>query len=119
MVFFEAPHRIQATIEAMRGTFGDERRVVIVRELTKQFETTYRGTLAELAAVVAEDENARRGECVLVVAGSGQSADLARVDELLGELLGVVDRRTAVRLTTRLTGVARNAVYQRSLELDR
>ena len=117
MVFYEAPHRIRATIVAMLAVFGPERQAVIVRELTKQFETAHRGTLAELEALISEDANARRGECVVVVAGAEQSPDMARVDALLSELLGIVDRKTAVRLTTRLTGAARNAVYQRSLEL--
>ncbi len=56
MVLFEAPHRIAKTLEQMAAAFGPGRAAVIARELTKVFETVYRGTLAELA------ERARAGE---------------------------------------------------------
>ena len=50
LVFFEAPHRIAATLADLAQEFGAERPAVVARELTKVHETVYRGTLAELAA---------------------------------------------------------------------
>ena len=66
MIFYETPHRIQSTIDAMASIFG-ERRASFSRELTKLHETTVRGTLTELAEYVSERKS--QGEYVIVVAG--------------------------------------------------
>ncbi len=55
LVFFEAPHRIAATLDELSALFGAERQAVIARELTKLHETVYRGTLAQLAAAARSD----------------------------------------------------------------
>ena len=67
MVFFEAPHRIDATLLAMAEAFGPERRAAVCRELTKTYEEVRRGGLAELAAWAADG---LRGEITVVVAGA-------------------------------------------------
>src|SRR5262245_31670569 len=61
LVFFEAPHRIAEALEDLVAAFGAPRRAVVARELTKVFETVYRGTLAELAAAARSDANFTRG----------------------------------------------------------
>jgi len=66
LIFFESPHRIGQSLKDAMSVFG-ERRASVSRELTKKFEQTVRGTLAELA-LWAEEEP--RGEIVLVIAGS-------------------------------------------------
>src|SRR5665213_4489604 len=53
LIFFEAPHRIAATLEELAVLFGAQRHAVIARELTKLHEAVYRGTLAELIGAVA------------------------------------------------------------------
>ena len=67
MVFFEAPHRIDATLLAMAEAFGADRRAAVCRELTKTYEEVRRGGLAELAAWAADG---LRGEITVVVAGA-------------------------------------------------
>ncbi|MGH3344567.1 MAG: 16S rRNA (cytidine(1402)-2'-O)-methyltransferase [Carbonactinosporaceae bacterium] len=84
LAFFEAPHRIAASLAAMAGAFGPERRAAVCRELTKTYEEVRRGTLAELA------EWARagvRGEITVVVAGAARArtdapAEVPPADEL-------------------------------------
>lgn len=66
MVFFEAPHRVGATVAAMAQAFGAGRKASISRELTKRYEETKRGTLGELAQWAAGEI---RGEIVIVVDG--------------------------------------------------
>lgn len=66
LVFFEAPHRLGATIEAMAIAFGPMRRASVSRELTKRFEETVRGPLGELAQWAGGEI---RGEIVIVVEG--------------------------------------------------
>ncbi len=120
LVFYEAPHRIVASLAAMVVAFGDDREAVVARELTKRFETLYRGTLAELCARVAADADASRGELVVLVAGNvaEQGADDAEMDRLLRIALAETDRRAAVRIVTALSGRPRNQVYQASLRIS-
>jgi 16S rRNA (cytidine1402-2'-O)-methyltransferase len=81
LVFFEAPHRVAATLADLAQEFGADRPAVVARELTKVHETVYRGTLAELAARAGTQENFARGELTLVVHGAALSS--AGVDEAL------------------------------------
>ena len=67
MVFFEAPYRVVKCLEQFAEVFGAERRVAVSRELTKKFEQTVRGTLAEVAAHFAAHEP--KGEIVVVLGG--------------------------------------------------
>ena len=67
MVFFEAPHRLEEFLADARTAFGDDRRAAVSRELTKTYEETRRGSLAELAAWAADGV---RGEITVVVAGA-------------------------------------------------
>jgi 16S rRNA (cytidine1402-2'-O)-methyltransferase len=67
LVYFEAPHRLDATLAAMAGVFGSERRAAVCRELTKTYEEVRRGALGELASWAAEGV---RGEITVVVEGA-------------------------------------------------
>ncbi|WP_285736055.1 16S rRNA (cytidine(1402)-2'-O)-methyltransferase [Kitasatospora phosalacinea] len=71
MVFFEAPHRIAETLEAMAAAFGADRPAAVCRELTKTYEEVKRGPLGELAAWAADGV---RGEITVVVAGAPPAA---------------------------------------------
>ena len=86
MVFFEAPHRVAATVDAMVVAFGPDRQGAICRELTKTFEETVRGRLCDLAD---RARDGMRGEVVLVVAGA--PATVVPVPRLLPEVLARVD----------------------------
>lgn len=72
MIFFEAPHRLAETITAMKEVFGDERRAVICRELTKTHEEIVRGTFAELQQWCDREI---LGEITLVVAGAPEKEE--------------------------------------------
>lgn len=78
MIFYESPYRVVRTLEQFAAVFGSDRPVSVSRELTKKFEETVRGTLAEAAAHFREHEP--KGEFVIVLAGSGgvRSADNER-----------------------------------------
>lgn len=67
MIFFEAPHRVEAMLRALRDAFGDDRRAAVARELTKLHEQVIRGSLLELLAWA---EGEVRGEIVVVVEGA-------------------------------------------------
>ncbi len=79
MVFYESPYRVVKCLAQMAELFGSERRVSVSRELTKRFEETVRGTLAEVLEHFRTTEP--RGEFVLVVAGRSRADDAEKTDE--------------------------------------
>ena len=120
LVFYEAPHRVLATLQDMAEVFGAGREAVLARELTKIHETVLRATLEELAVLVREDPDQQRGEVVLVVAGSSATADErtgVEVDRVLETLLDVLPASSAAAVAARLLGGRRNELYKRAMEL--
>ncbi|MDX1374695.1 MAG: 16S rRNA (cytidine(1402)-2'-O)-methyltransferase [Burkholderiales bacterium] len=119
VVFFEAPHRVRATLEALAARFGAEREVVIARELTKKFEELVRLPLGEARAWLDADAQRERGEFVLVlgprVRVPDTQAEGIRVLEVLLEALPALPAGEAARLAARITGAPRNALYAHAL----
>lgn len=114
LVFFEAPHRIQATLADLAAQFGGERRAVVARELTKAHETLYRGTLGELAARAAREENFARGELTVIVHGAAPEAttvDGAKLRRTMEILLRELPPGRAAATAAALTGATRAAAY--------
>ncbi|WP_019671704.1 16S rRNA (cytidine(1402)-2'-O)-methyltransferase [Psychrobacter lutiphocae] len=120
LIFYEAPHRIIASLNDMAAVFGDTRPATLCRELTKTFETVKKATLSELAEFVAADNNQQKGEIVLVVGGdvNNKTDDDSAHDKLLLRLLEDLSVKKAAALASDLTGVKKNALYQRLLELQ-
>lgn len=121
LIFYEAPHRIIASLADMAAIFGVDRSVTFCRELTKTFETVQKSTLGALIEFVKADDNQQRGEMVVVVAGNStaQDDDDIRVhDTLLQRLLLDLSVKKAAALAADITGVKKNALYQRLLELQ-
>ncbi|MBE3597121.1 MAG: 16S rRNA (cytidine(1402)-2'-O)-methyltransferase [Hydrogenibacillus sp.] len=121
LVFYEAPHRIVPTLSAMVEAFGP-REAVLARELTKRFETFWRGNLAAL--LERAEREALRGEITLVVAGTpdafeafgdaeGRSGEEAQAAEraLREALSRGLSGRDAVRVVAAETGLARRTLY--------
>jgi len=118
VVLYEAPHRLQQTVADLARVCGGERRVVLVRELTKLHEEVWRGTLGAAALV----DTAPRGEYVVVLEGA--PAPAAATDEAIEAALGDelragVDRRTAVASVAGSLGVPKRRVYDAALRLRR
>ena len=115
LVFFEAPHRIVATLTDMAAEFGGARAAVVARELTKVHESFYRGTLEELIVTAQAQENFARGEITLVVQGAPrseeQSADPALLRRTVDILLKELPPARAAALAAQLTGATRAAAY--------
>ena len=112
MVFFEAPHRILAMLQAAREVFGGDRRAAVCRELTKTYEEVRRGTLDELCEWAAGEV---RGELTIVVEGAARVAAAYSDDELRALVQTEVDRGArksdAVRLVATTTDQPRRRVY--------
>ena len=120
MIFYEAPHKLSATLQDLVSTFGPERPVALCRELTKLHEQIIRTTLGQAAQRYGQE--CPRGEFVLVVAGQEQSAPqdgptladgAARVAALLKEGATV---RDAVRQAAQEYGLPKNKLYKLVME---
>ncbi|HVN47041.1 MAG TPA: 16S rRNA (cytidine(1402)-2'-O)-methyltransferase [Steroidobacteraceae bacterium] len=116
LVFFEAPHRIAATLADMVAVLGGEREAVIARELTKAHETIYRGTLAELAARAQGESNFARGEITLVVRGAAAAGTAAVDESLLRRLIEVLSKELApgrvAAVVAQIAGTTRAEAYR-------
>jgi len=113
LIFFESPHRIGQSLKDAMSVFG-ERRASVSRELTKKFEQTVRGTLAELA-LWAEEEP--RGEIVLVIAGSTEAITHdVNSSDLLAEVESIRDtglslKQSVAEVAARYS-VSKSELYQ-------
>ena len=120
LVFYESSHRILDALQDMVDVFGASRRAVLGRELTKLHETVLSAALGELLDRVRTDENQRKGEFVILLAGADAEADAASMDTdaLLSALLEELPLRQAASLAARISGKKKNLLYRRALELE-
>lgn len=122
MIFYEAPHKLRATLDDLCAAFGGDRRISLSRELTKLHEETLRMTLAEAVAYFAE--TAPRGEFVMIVEGAPDVVDEDAEDDRMARALEAVEKRIengetlkdAVKMVSADLGVKKNALYQLALE---
>ncbi len=120
MIFYEAPHRLAATLRDALAILGD-RRAVVARELTKIHEEFRRGTLSELAEFYAHSEP--RGEITLLVGAPETSAAALAPERAAGSLAERVaelerqgqDRKSALKQAAREFGVPKREAYRRLL----
>jgi 16S rRNA (cytidine1402-2'-O)-methyltransferase len=119
LVFYEAPHRIVEMAEALLQAFGPERQVVLARELTKLFEEIHRCPLSEASAWLAGNANRQKGEYVVLLDGAPAADDMdsAEADRILRILLAECPVKQAAALAAQITGMKKNALYDRALSL--
>jgi len=120
LIFYEAPHRIVATVEDLGAIFGEQREVTLARELSKTYETVLNGNLSELLTQLNNDLNQQKGEMVLVVRGfdgEQQSAQEQEEERILKLLLVDLPVKQAASLAAKICGAQRNALYKKALDL--
>ncbi|MBV1700287.1 MAG: 16S rRNA (cytidine(1402)-2'-O)-methyltransferase [Hyphomicrobiales bacterium] len=118
LVFFESPRRLADTLQDLADVLG-ERDAAIARELTKYYETVRRGTLAGLAAELAQ-EPTPKGEIVLLVAppqNGAAAAGAASLDAALEVALQSFSVKDAADVVSAQTGLPRRQVYARALQM--
>jgi 16S rRNA (cytidine1402-2'-O)-methyltransferase len=121
LIFYEAPHRLAEVLRDMAQVLGAERRASISRELTKRFETTYSGTLAELSEAAERDSDMTRGEIVIVVSGAPAASAALELDSetLLRALLEELPPSQAAKIAARLSGAKRGDLYEAALRIGK
>ncbi len=118
LVFYEAPHRILDSLNDLVQIFGEKREAVLVKELTKVFETVYRDSLSNILDWLKARAERQKGEFVLVVQGAqfdnkAIDPETKRIFWLLRQELSL---KQAAKLASEITGVSKNTLYQFALD---
>jgi len=112
LIFYEAPHRILETLEAVEETLGG-RRVVVARELTKLHEEFLRGTAAEVRSVLAERGTVKGEITLLIGRGDAPPPDDTPLDEAVAEYVRQgMSRMDAIKAVARERGLPKREVYR-------
>ena len=119
LIFYESTHRILDTLEDMQSVLGEERYIVLAREITKTWETITGNTIKNLREWLLEDPNRTKGEMVLIVEGKPKSdnndeisSQAVKALELIAEELPL---KKAAAIVAELYGYKKNALYQLGL----
>ena len=119
VILYEAPHRAGRTLKALMNACGADRRVSVVREITKIHEEVWSGTLAEAVARAGSEEGFR-GELTLVLAGAEKEETEWEMD-IPGQLRQYIsegmDKKEAVKRVARERGLPKSEVYKHSIDL--
>ncbi len=121
LIFYEAPHRVLQTLTDFVDIFGQNRPIVLARELTKMHEQFWRGTIGE--AISYYQENTPKGEFTLIVAGGDAATQMALTeDQLKLELQKLIaegmSRSQASRHLAQVTAIPRRELYQLALAIE-
>ncbi len=121
LIFYESSHRIRDTLAELCRLFGDRRRVVLARELTKLHETFLNGDACRIAEILRADLNQSKGEHVLMVegVGPGGAVDEIESERLLRILLEELPVKQAAALAARIGGGRKNELYGLALRIIR
>ena len=120
VIFYEAPHKLRATLDDMLDIFGGERRISLCRELTKLNEEIMRTTLVE--AVKYYESNEPRGEYVLIVEGNASGTtelfwkDMDEITHVEYYISSGMSKNEAIKAAAKDRGVHKNEVYKKVVE---
>jgi 16S rRNA (cytidine1402-2'-O)-methyltransferase len=119
-IFYESPRRIEASLKAVVEALGDERPVVIAKELTKTFETFFSGSAKQCLSWLQEDANHQRGEFVLMIGGHKHDETVVSAEalKLLKALMSELPLKKAAGITADQFGLKKNALYQLGLSFS-
>ena len=118
LVLYESSHRITATLDAIASSFGDHRPITVAREISKQFETFYCGTVAAVIETIAANRDHRKGEFVIVLGGATEpEVDRARSAEIMKLLSAEMPLKRASKIAARILAQNSNDLYALGLEM--
>ena len=116
LIFYESTHRILDTLEDMQSVLGEERYIVLAREITKTWETITGNTIKNLREWLLEDPNRTKGEMVLIVEGKPKSDNNEEISPQAVKALELITEelplKKAAAIVAELYGYKKNALYQ-------
>ena len=114
LILYESVHRITDVLADIEAIFGGERPAALARELTKLYETIYRGTVAEVRAKLAADSGGGKGEFTLVIAAAPEQQAVApqELERVITILLQSVPASRAAALAAEITGAKKREAYK-------
>ncbi len=117
LVFYESSHRIRDSLQDMKNIFGSSRCCTVGRELTKRYESLYRGTLSEVILQMEQDIHSARGEFVIVIAGAETVSEdkLEKGRSIMDVLLSELSVSQSATLAARLSGARKKVLYEYGL----
>jgi 16S rRNA (cytidine1402-2'-O)-methyltransferase len=116
VIFYEAPHRVLETAQALLERFGPDREIVIARELSKKFEEIARMRLADAPGWLSAGPHRQQGEFVLVLGPGGARRNPLDAERVLRVLLAALPAAEAAKLAAKITGVPRRELYAAALK---
>jgi 16S rRNA (cytidine1402-2'-O)-methyltransferase len=119
LVVYESPHRILDSLKDLVSELGEEKELVVARELTKTFETFLRGAAGSIVSAMEADSNQQRGEFVVMIRGALSKKKLEVSQDALDLTLLLAEElpmKKAAALAAKHTGYKKNQLYQLALE---
>ncbi|GIT37842.1 MAG: ribosomal RNA small subunit methyltransferase I [Gammaproteobacteria bacterium] len=117
LIFFESVHRIGSTIADMKELFGQERKAVLCKEITKIYESFIGNNFMEITDYIKEHQDKLKGEFTIIVEGNRElSIDLQKIDKILDILQSQISSKDAIKICSIITGYKKSTIYKRLLE---
>ena len=117
LIFFESVHRIASTIEDMKDLFGQERKAVLCKEITKIYESFIGNNFMEITDYIKEHQDKLKGEFTIIVEGNRElTIDLQKIDKILDILQSQISSKDAIKICSIITGYKKSTIYKRLLE---
>jgi len=120
LIFFESVHRVESTIKEMKEIFGEDRRAVLCKEVTKIYESFIGNNLSEISGFLNDNQDKLKGEFTIILDGKRQSdIDFHMIDKILDLLEPEMTSKSAIKICAIITGYKKSIVYKHSLERKR
>ena len=117
LIFFESVHRMRSTIADMKELFGQERKAVLCKEITKIYESFIGNNFMEITDYIKEHEDKMKGEFTIIVEGNRElSIDIQKIDKILDILQSQISSKDAIKICSIITGYKKSTIYKRLLE---
>ena len=117
LIFFESVHRIGSTIADMKDLFGQERKAVLCKEITKIHESFIGNNFLDITDYIKEHQDKLKGEFTIIIEGNKEKTiDLKKIDNILDILQSEISSKDAIKICSIITGYKKSTIYKRLLE---
>lgn len=117
-IFFESPHRIVSTLNLIDNLFGKKANICVAKEISKIHERFLRGTASEILLDFKNDKDLLKGEFILMI-NFLSIEDTSVADKLFEKLSGKLSNKELARLSSEVTGINKNFLYERFLSFSK